>query len=461
MAAPRPAPLLRGNRNWRLLWAGQAISAVGDMVFYVTALLWTATVIAKGEPWAPAAASGALIAAAVPAVVVGPIAGVFVDRWNRRKIMLVSDAARCVLVASLLVLPALRHDLPVGAQLTILYAVIVACSSFDQFFVPSRLAVIGAIVPEELQPAASGQLSASAAMAQVIGPPLAAPLLFTLGVQWALILNAASFAVSFLCVRAINVPLPASADAAAGRKGYLAELRDGLVYFGRSKVLIALGMGLAVALIGNGAINSLVAFFVPYNLHAGASWLGFVIGAVGVGAVAGSILTGRLSRRFAAGNLFWISLIGAGILLIGFSRSTALAPAIAFALALGLFAGVLNSVSNPIILSSTPPQFLGRVSSVLSPVLELSSMTGMIVAGTLASTVLAGFHATVAGVHLGPYDTILSCGGLLFVVGGLAAMTPMRAAGRPGAAGHPDAPQRSGRPRRTRHSRPGSSPARL
>lgn len=74
MAASRPEPLLRGNRNWRLLWAGQAISAVGDMVFYVTALLWTATVIAKGEPWAPAAASGALIAAAVPAVVVGPIA---------------------------------------------------------------------------------------------------------------------------------------------------------------------------------------------------------------------------------------------------------------------------------------------------------------------------------------------------------------------------------------------------
>ena len=69
MAASRPEPLLRGNRNWRLLWAGQAISAVGDMVFYVTA-----TVIAKGGPWAPAAASGALIAAAVPAVVVGPIA---------------------------------------------------------------------------------------------------------------------------------------------------------------------------------------------------------------------------------------------------------------------------------------------------------------------------------------------------------------------------------------------------
>ena len=67
-------------------------------------------------------------------------------------------------------------------------------------------------------------------------------------------------------------------------------------------------------------------------------------------------------------------------------------------------------------------------------------MTGMIVAGTPASTALDGFHATVAGVQFGPYDTILGCGGLLFVVGGLAAITPMRTASRPGAAGHPDAP---------------------
>src|SRR5215472_7604348 len=165
------------------------------MVFLITVLLWIATIIAKGQPWAPAAASGALIATAGPVLVVGPLAGVFVDRWNRRRTMLAADAARFALIASLLAIPSLRQVIPVGAQLAILYAVLAACSCFAEFFDPSRLAVVGAIVPAEQQPQASALLSASFGMAQIIGPPIAAPLLITLGVQWALVLNAVSFAV--------------------------------------------------------------------------------------------------------------------------------------------------------------------------------------------------------------------------------------------------------------------------
>lgn len=66
---------LARNRNWRLLWIGQAVSLTGDNVFDITVLLWVATVLAKGRPWAPAAASGVLIAAAVPVLVAGPLAG--------------------------------------------------------------------------------------------------------------------------------------------------------------------------------------------------------------------------------------------------------------------------------------------------------------------------------------------------------------------------------------------------
>src|SRR5215472_1992976 len=82
------APDLRRNRNWRLLWLGQSVSLTGDMVFYTTVLLWIATIIARGKTWAPAAASGALIATAVPVLVAGPLAGVWVDRWDRRRTML-------------------------------------------------------------------------------------------------------------------------------------------------------------------------------------------------------------------------------------------------------------------------------------------------------------------------------------------------------------------------------------
>src|SRR5258708_12914551 len=111
---------LWGTRNWRLLWIGQSVSATGDMVFYITVLLWIATIIAKGQPWAPAAASGALIATAGPVLIVGPLAGVFVDRWNRRRTMLAAAAARFALIPGLLALPSLTHPTPLGAHLAIL-----------------------------------------------------------------------------------------------------------------------------------------------------------------------------------------------------------------------------------------------------------------------------------------------------------------------------------------------------
>jgi MFS family permease len=430
MSGASGSATLRGNRNWRLLWLGQSVSATGDMVFYVTVLLWIATVIAQGLPWAPAAASGALIATAAPVLIVGPLAGVFVDRWDRRRTMLVADAARFVLVGSLLVLATLRHYLPVGAQLAILYAVLAACSCFAEFFNPSRLAVIGAIVPPEQQPQASAMLSAAFSLAQVIGPPIAAPLLFTLGVQWALIFNAASFGFSFLCIRAISVPLKPAADAPP-REGFVAEFRTGLKFFAGNRVLLALGVSLVIAMLGLGAVNSLAAFFVPHNLHVGASWLGTIMGAVGGGSIAGALLAGGVAKRVRPARLFWLSLLGCGVMLIALSRTTSLIPAITTSALLGIAAGGLNAAFSPIILDVTPSRLLGRVSAVLSPLQQLASIVSMVLAGLLASTVLRGFGAKFAGLHFGPYDTVFAAGGALLLLAGLATIAPLNKAGRP------------------------------
>src|SRR5437867_6122718 len=106
------------NRQYAKLWFAGAISWVGDYVFDTTVLLWIATVLGRGKPWAPAAAAGVLIAALVPTVLVSPFAGVFVDRWDARRTMLGADAIRAVLVGALALLPLLpAGTLPVSAQL--------------------------------------------------------------------------------------------------------------------------------------------------------------------------------------------------------------------------------------------------------------------------------------------------------------------------------------------------------
>src|ERR1700742_4619975 len=76
------------NRTFARLWTGQAVSTLGDYVFDTTLVLWVATVLAGGRRGAPAAVSGIMLSVGAAVLVVGPVAGVFVDRWNRRATML-------------------------------------------------------------------------------------------------------------------------------------------------------------------------------------------------------------------------------------------------------------------------------------------------------------------------------------------------------------------------------------
>src|SRR5262249_41162057 len=126
------------NRRFARIWLAGAISWVGDFVFDTTVLLWVSTVLARGQPWAPAAASGVLMAVLIPSVVVGPLAGVFVDRWDPRRTMLWSDAISAVLVGSLAALPLLPSGvMSVRAELAIVYAAVVLLTVVSRFFTPA------------------------------------------------------------------------------------------------------------------------------------------------------------------------------------------------------------------------------------------------------------------------------------------------------------------------------------
>src|SRR5215467_2083171 len=130
---------LLSNRNFVLLWLGQAISRLGDTVFDFTLLLWIAAVLARQEPWAPLAVSGILVAQTLPMILIGPVAGVFVDRWDKRRLMLGMDLLRALLVASLLpvagmaALPFLGGGgFPVHIQLWVVYSVVFLASACSQ-----------------------------------------------------------------------------------------------------------------------------------------------------------------------------------------------------------------------------------------------------------------------------------------------------------------------------------------
>jgi MFS family permease len=425
---------LSRNRNWRLLWLGQAISLVGDYVFDTIVVLWIATVIARDKPWAPAAVGGALVAAAAPALVVGPFAGVFVDRWNRRRIMLVSDICRALLIAGLATMPWYGGSIGPAAEISILYCVVAASSCFAQFFNPSRFALLRSIVDPVDQARASGLFQATNSSAAIIGPPIAAPLLFGFGangIAWALAINAASFAVSFTTIWAVRLaPVPETPPAAGAsqlaRPGLAEDFRAGLRFFAQSPVLIMLCVGVVVATLGSGTLNALNVFFIRADLHVAAKWLGTLTASEGAGAVAGALAGGWLASKLGSARVFCGGLLLCGVGLIAYSRTTSLPAAVAVIACAGLVIGAVNAAVTPLLLEATPQPMLGRVIAVVQPLQQLAAITAMAGAGFLASTALRGFHATLGSLAFGPYDLLIGVAGVLFVAAGLAATARLR-----------------------------------
>ncbi len=426
---------LRANRSWHLLWAGSVVSILGDFIFNTTMVLWIGTVVAKGQSWAPAAVSGVLIAASVPAIFLGPIAGVFTDRWNRRRTMMVADASRTVLMLLLLPLawPSVSGQLGRAGTLLLCYAVVAAASCFSQFFNPSRFGLMAMIVDGADMPQASSHLMAAASLAGVIGPPLAAPLLFVSGVQWALVINAASFAASFVTMLLLRLPRAdgAASDADAAPANFGREFREGLRFFATNRVLLAIAIGVVIATLGTGGINALNVFFITHNLHVAAKWYGTMGTADGLGAVLGALGAGLVMAKIAPKTIFWAGLILCGVLLLSYSRMTALAPALVFLALIGIVVGTVNTVVSPLLLAATPQAMLGRVVSVFSPAQEIANVSSSAIAGFLASTALRNLHQSFAGLTFGPYDTIYGIGAVLIIAAGLSSIPLLRATAAP------------------------------
>jgi MFS family permease len=423
------------NRDYARLWYGQAVSALGDMVFSTTLVLWVGTVLAKGEPWAPAAVSAVLLAEGAAVLLVGPLAGVFVDRWNSRLTMLRTDMVRCAIAGLLTVLSFLpTRSLPAWAWLTVICAVVFALNVGGQFFGPARYAAIADVVTgEEDRARAAGIGQATTAATVIIGPPLAAPLLFTVGLQWALLFNAATYAVSFTAIRSVRLGPDAGQKQEAGdRAGLRAEFAAGLRFFAGSRFLVALLAFAVIATCGLGCLNALDVFFVTENLHASSHVYGYLGTAFGAGAIAGALVAGRAVRRVGARTTTWVSLIVLGVLVLGYSRQTSILGAVAALFLCAVPMTMLNTAMTPLLMSAAPRHYLGRVIAVFTPANQLAAMLSTLVAGWLASSVLRNFAGSLAGLRFGPIDTIYAVSGLLVIAAGVCAWAalPETATGR-------------------------------
>jgi MFS family permease len=424
----RAFPLV--NRNYGLLWTGQAISNVGDLVFDTTLILWIATRLTVGRSWAPLAVSGVLLAVLVPTVLAGPWAGVFVDRWDKRRTMLWMDGLRAALIVLLLpltgVVPFFGTHPSIEWQLGCIYTIVVLATLCSLFFGPARVALIGDVVTPDDRARASGLGQMTKNLASLLGPPLAGPVFFTFGARWALVLNAGSFAFSLAMIALVRAPAAAHSIAPGTQGDAWSEAREGLKFFRQSRVLVTVTVSAVILMSGAGCLEALDVFFVTHTLHASASLYGLMDAAIGAGSLVGAIGVSMLARRLNMARVFWVSMALASLGITLYSRMTSFAPALIVLFLAGVPAAGLNVAIMPLMLQVTPRELIGRVSGVLNPAVSLASVGGIGIAGLLAGTALHGFHAKWLGMTFGSIDTIFTAAGVLGLVASVYAMVGLR-----------------------------------
>jgi MFS family permease len=416
-ASRKPSWLL--NRNFAWLWAGQSVSLLGDWFFTMTLLLWIFRQLARGQPWVGLAVGGITIATVLPALFVGPLAGVFIDRWDRRLTMIWMDFIRAVLIALLLLVTLLvpSHIW----QLIILYVIVVLTSICTQFFNPAHLTVVAEIVPAPQRVQAMALLRQAFFLSSIFGPTLATPLYLTFGVQWALALNALSFLASGLAVLAMRMPKRAEGTDIRQERHFRREFLAGLRFYVGNRTLMVLLITRMLANMAGVAFNAISILFVIENLHTFNSLTGFFEAAYGVGALIGLPMMPLLVRHSGEGRVLWISLLAWGSFLLMLARMSAVLPGLAGFFLLGLGNAGVAVTTRPLMMLVTPREFMGRMQAFSESISTASALLGATLASSLVTT-LHQLHAVVLGIVFGPNDTIFTGIGVVMIVAGVYTM---------------------------------------
>lgn len=396
-AQPSPFAVFR-RRNFALLWTAQFISTMG------TSLATLAASILVFRVTGSALSVGLmLIATALPGLFIGLVAGVFVDRLDRRKLMVAADLIRAVLVGLIPVL------LPFGIGW--LYAIVMLTSAVGQFFDPAQASVLPEVAPDEELAAANSMMTISSVGSMTVGYAAAGLLASDASVGWAFYLDALSFMCSALCVAGVRVPaLPPVVDTSVA--AVARNLRSGIAFVAGTPALRSLFILFMLIFAVFGFQNALMLPFATRALHASSLQYGILEGVFTIGFVLGSLLMAQLADRLHAGQWVSLSIIVMGVIGVAF----AFAPSVLAAIGLHTVGGAANAPSyigrSLLIQRSTPREMRGRVSSAFFVTRDTTFVLGM------ALVALADV-LDVRLLALGGALALLGCGLLALVMPGL------------------------------------------
>lgn len=386
---PAPARSLRqlfASRDFRRLFAAHTISRWGDTFNAVALVIVVFQLTGSGLRVA-----GTVALEIAPVLLLGFVAGAFVDRHPRRRVMIAADLGRAAVAIGLAAF---------GDSLVVIYAAAFAMSVGTVFFNPAAASVLPSVVEPDDLVGANSALWSAAVISQIVLAPLAGALVVVAGAEAAFALNA----VSFLLSAVFLARLPAGPAAAAVAHRRFGDVAEGLRIIGGSRLLATLAWVQLLAALSAGATSALLVVLAESHLHVGPTRYGLLIGAIGVGAGLGPLVLRRLLvDPLRPGLLFGPYLLRGGVdLTLAASSSFGVAIVALGAYGVGTSTGMVTY--NSVLQSTVPDRLRGRIFAFYDMVWQ---------AARLLSIGIGGFLADAIGIR-----AVYVLGGLLLVAAG-------------------------------------------
>ena len=387
--------LLRRNRNYRFTWSGQVVSEVGDHFNNIAVFS-----LALANTGSGLVVALVLIARAIPAVAAGPIAGVLLDRWDRRRIMIASDLARAV-IALLFI-----FAIPQG-RTWLLYLLSGALMFASPFFTSGRASILPTIATKDDLHTANSLTQLTQWSTTTVGAFLGGFSVSAFGYKLAFVFNAISFLFSAWCIWHLRVERGFKAERNDLAEDKVVrpwhEYAEGLRYMRSSPLILAIGLVAVGWATGGGAAQILFSLFGEQVFHRGPAGIGIIWGFAGIGLVIGAVFAHRIGRKLSfkaykrSISICYVIHGGAYVL---FSQSPTFAWALVF-IGLSRAAVAVSSVLNfSQLLRHVSDEFRGRVFATVETWTWLTMMLSMGIAG------LASIH--VSPRVIGAWSGVLS-----------------------------------------------------
>jgi MFS family permease len=411
-ALGHPYVRLAQNGSFGALWTGQLISLFGDRLHQL------ALVALVGEATQNGAFAVAMVfvAATVPNLVFGPLAGALVDRWDQKRVMIVSDLLRAGIVLLI----------PVAAtvDVVLVYPLVFVLTTVSIFFRPARTAVIPRLVKDDELVAANSAIWLSDSLADVLGYPLAAVFVAFLGTSLAVAfwVDAVTYLASAALILTMVIPavIRTAVEAVPGLRGFIADLAAGWRFLRGEPVLRANTLQAVVAQFSIGVTIGIMAIYAAEALSSDAidarARYGFIEMAIGIGNLVGGFVIGLVGTRLAKGRLVIIGYVVYGACVAALAVTGNMGVALGLTMGMGVANMVFVIPTQALFMERTPNDMIGRVVSFRFSAV-FGSMTIAMAVGGLMSEALG--PATVFGIF-----------GLLTVLAGMAGLLsrPLREA---------------------------------